>query len=132
MNCETGKIIVKDEADANGVFVQNNVEGLIPSISSTIGTSEALFPKVMSLPVNTTLRDGDLTATFTIDGKDYAYKFPVGTLWESGKQYTYTITLNGTEIEVGGGDGSGSGSGGGDVDIDVWTPGTQDGSGNLK
>lgn len=133
MNCQTGKITVKDEADANGIFVKNEVEGLIPSLPSSIGTNEALFPKVMSLPVNSTLRDGDLTATFTIDGKDYTYKFAAGTSWESGKKYTYTITLNGTEIEIGGGDGTGgSGSGNGDVDIDVWAPGTADGSGDLK
>lgn len=136
MNCQTEKVTVKEEADASGIIVQNAVEGLIPSIGSLIGNQESQFPKVMSLPVNTTLRDGDLTATFTIDGKDYVYKFAAGTKWDSGKKYTYTITLNGTEIEIGGGDGSGGGSGGGsgsgDVDIDDWTPGTTTGSGDLK
>lgn len=133
MNCQTGRITVKDEADANGVYVQNDVEGLIPSISTEINMSESTFPKVLNLPVNTILRDGDLTATFTIDGKDYTYKFAAGTSWESGKKYTYTITLNGTEAEIGGGgEGGGSVEGDGDVNIDEWGAGDQSGSGNLK
>lgn len=136
MNCQTEKVTVKEEAGAAGVIIQNTVEGLIPSIGSSMENNESLFPRVMSLPVNTTLRDGDLTATFTIDGKDYVYKFAAGTKWDSGKKYTYTITLNGTEIEIGGGDGSGGGSGdgsgNGDVDIDEWTPGTTTGAGDLK
>lgn len=133
MNCATGAVTVKQEADPTGIYVQNDVEGLIPSISSEISMVESSFPKVLSLPVTTILRDGDLTATFTIDQKDYTYKFAAGTSWESGKKYTYTITLNGTEAEIGGGgEGGGSVDGSGDVDIDDWNPGDAAGSGSLK
>lgn len=137
MNCQTGTVTVKDEADqATGIFIQNMVEGLIPSVGTEINMDESTFPKVLNLPVNSTLRDGDLTAIFTIDGKDYPFKFSAGTQWESSKKYTYTITLNGTEINIGGGDGEGGGDGSvegnGDVDIDDWGTGGANGSGNLS
>lgn len=134
MNCQTGVVTNKLEADAAGISIQNDIEGLIPSIGTEVSMVEASFPKVLSLPVNSILRDGDLTATFTIDGKDYTYKFAAGTNWLSGKKYTYTITLNGTEANIGG-DGSGEGGGsvdGSDVDIDDWNPGDTNGSGSLK
>lgn len=133
MNCQTGQVTVREEADASGIFVQNTIDGLL-TLSTEISMDEKTFPKVLSLPVNSTLRDGDMTATFTIDGKDYVYKFPAGTAWESGKKYTYTITLNGTEASIGGGDGEGGGSveGDGDVNIDEWGAGSGNADGNLK
>lgn len=134
MNCQTGQVTVREEADAAGIYVQNTTGGLL-TLSTEISMDEKTFPKVLSLPVNSTLRDGDLTATFTIDGKDYVYKFPAGTAWESGKKYTYTITLNGTEANIGGdgeGEGGGSVEGDGDVNIDEWGSGTGNADGNLK
>lgn len=133
MNCQTGVVTVREEADAAGIFVQNTIEGL-QILSTEVSMDEKTFPKVLSLPVNSTLRDGDMTATFTIDGKDYVYKFPAGTAWESGKKYTYTITLNGTEANIGGETGGEGGSveGSGDVDIDEWGNGSGAGDGSLK
>lgn len=129
LNCQTGVVVVKDVAEANGIVVENTASGLVPSIGTTVGLDESAFPKVMNLPVASTMRDGDVTATFTIDGKDYVYKFAAGTTWESGKKYTYTIVLNGTSINI---DGDGSGTGDSDVNIDEWGNTSGNPGGTLK
>lgn len=69
------------------------------------------------LPVSATAGK-NIRAVFVIDGRQFRYEFPVGTVWKSGLRNIYTLTVENSGLEIGGG-GTGDGDGGSDNGITV-------------
>lgn len=81
---------------------------VIPDIKST---DEKDYIKLLLIPTGQTADQGDVTAHFSIDNREYTWKFPAGTQWKQGTKYTYNVQLNGNELRIG------------DVKIADWTDG---------
>lgn len=97
LNCQTGSISIT----GYGSVALEKADGLFGDTSTR---------SLIVLPMRVS-RTGDVVLKFTIDGFDYTYLLPSGTLWEQGKRYSYNITFDGKNLVVG------------NVTIEQWKPG---------
>lgn len=74
----------------------NITSGTIKSFSHDCNITLSAAPVTIDFITIPCSADG-VTAVFTVDGKDYTYKFPNGIL-EKGKTNTYMLSLNYTEL----------------------------------
>lgn len=107
MNIETGEITELSGSDRT-IQINSTPLMVIPDIKST---DEKDYIKLLLIPTGQTTDQGDVTVHFSIDNREYTWKFPVGTQWKQGTKYTYNVQLNGNELSIG------------DVKIADWTDG---------
>lgn len=127
----TGKLTKIEIANASGKKLLNNKgtiniqTGAITKDATTSGDTSRTLDYTLTttaaatsadpflvIPVSPLTSAGDLTMTFTVDGKAYVYNLPAATEWVSGTKNTYAVTLSGKGLTVG------------NVTITDWTTGT--------
>lgn len=52
------------------------------------------------IPLSEPLQKSEIEVIFRIDQRSYRYRFPVGTLWESGYEYAYYFSFDGRRIHL--------------------------------
>lgn len=89
---ESGLIIYEEREGHHQPALITRYE-MYPDYISESYPDEDQYPSVLLIPLSELENDGDVVFRFRIDGQDLIYPLPGGTVFGSGKRYTYDVTM---------------------------------------
>lgn len=87
LDIESGDITVKEGCYDKAAITPEDMNFNDPY------TSEEQYARVLVMPIEPVMDDGDLFFEFEIDGRIYTWPVKAGTYWGSGMKYTYEVEM---------------------------------------